>query len=472
MTQAEVRPSRILIVDDERSMREFLSIMLRKQGYSVEVADGGRDALVRLEGNLYDLVITDLSMPYVDGMTVLQRCKEVSPSTAVILVTAYATTESAVEAMKRGAFDYIIKPFKVEELKLLISKALETRRLVNENALLKQELESRYGFDNLVGASPAMSEVYNLIRKVKDTRINVLLVGESGTGKEQVARAIHYNGVRKDSPFVTVNCGAIPENLIESELFGHKKGAFTGAVTNKPGLFQVADGGTIFLDEVGDMPLNTQVKVLRVLQERSFKTVGGVEELKVDVRVLAATHRDLAAEVKAGRFREDLYYRLNVIQIQLPPLRERLEDLPLLAEHFLARMRDEYGKPIKGFTEEAMRALLSHTFPGNIRELSNIVERAVALEAGERIHRSSLPRDLQGPTPAALDRLGLELPSDGLDLEATLSELERRLLLQALERSQGVKKNAARLLKISFRSLRYRLAKLGIESAEDEEGEE
>lgn len=469
MAQSTPRSRRILVVDDEPSMREFLSIMLRKQGYQIDVAGGGAEALERLEKVLYDLVITDLSMPKVDGMAVLQRCKEVSPTTAVILITAYATTEGAVEAMKRGAFDYIIKPFKVDELKLLIEKALETRRLETENRLLRQQLESRSAFESLVGGSRPMLEVYDLIRKVKDTRINVLLMGESGTGKEMVARAIHYNGVRKDSPFVAVNCGAIPESLIESELFGHKKGAFTGAVTNKPGLFQAADGGTIFLDEIGDMPLGTQVKVLRAIQERQFKSLGSVEEVKVDVRVLAATNRDLEAEVKGGRFREDLFYRLNVIQIKLPPLRDRMEDLPMLAEHFLQRFASEYEKPIRGFREDALRSMLAYSYPGNIRELSNIIERAVALESTERIQRSSLPPQLNGESAQASERFTWELPAEGMDLESTLAELEKHLLLQALERSGGVKKHAARLLRITFRSLRYRLAKHGLDVPEGDE---
>lgn len=462
----------ILVVDDEPSMREFLSIMLKKQGHWVEVAAGGVEALQMLAKGEYQLVITDLAMPRVDGMTVLQRSRELTPPPAVILITAYATTESAVEAMKRGAFDYIIKPFKIDELKLIIDKALETRRLVAENQELREALESSKGFDQLVGRSRPMLALYDLIKKVKDTRTNVLIVGESGTGKELVARAIHFQGPRRDGPFVTVNCGAIPENLIESELFGYKKGAFTGATGNKPGLFQAAEGGTLFLDEVGDMPLATQVKVLRALQERTFKALGGVEDIKVDVRVLAATNRDLELDVKSGRFREDLYYRLNVLQLRLPPLRERLDDLPALTEHFLVRFTQEYEKPIRGLQDDALRALMAWHFPGNIRELGNIIERAVALEGTERITRSSLPTHLQGTLagPPAL-RL-LELPTDGVDLDAFLAEVERQLITQALERTGGVRKRAAKLLRVSFRSIRYRLAKLGLEGAEGEEEEE
>lgn len=473
--QAQARAThsaRILVVDDEPSMREFLSIMLKKQGHSVEVASGGLEALQMLSTSEYQLVITDLAMPRVDGMAVLQRSRELVPPPAVILITAYATTESAVEAMKRGAFDYIIKPFKIDELKLIIDKALETRRLVAENQELRQALESTKGYDQLVGRSRPMQALYELIRKVKDTRTNVLIVGESGTGKELVARAIHQQGPRREGPFVTVNCGAIPENLIESELFGYRKGAFTGATANKIGLFQAAEGGTLFLDEVGDMPLATQVKVLRALQERTFKALGGVEDIRVDVRVLAATNRDLEQDVKSGRFREDLYYRLNVIQLRLPPLRERLEDLPALAEHFLARFGQEYERPLRGFQDDALRALMAWHFPGNIRELGNIIERAVALESSERITLGSLPAHLQGTLagPPAL-RL-LELPPEGVDLDAFLAEVERQLITQALERTGGVRKRAARLLRVSFRSIRYRLAKLGLDAAVEGEDED
>ncbi len=460
---------RILIVDDERSMREFLAIMLGKSGYRVEAVARGEEAVKRVGHTLFDLVITDLSMPGMDGLEVLKRVKDISPATAVILITAYATTASAVEAMKLGAFDYVIKPFKVDELNIIIKNALEKRRLLDENRLLRRELVSRYGFANLVGRSRAMLDVYDIIRKVQDTHTNVLITGESGTGKELVARAIHYNGNRRDYPFVAVNCGAIPENLIESELFGHKRGAFTGAVTNKPGLFQTAEGGTILLDEIAEMPLNTQVKLLRALQERTFKNLGGVEDIKVNVRVLAATNRDLAEEVREGRFRQDLYYRLNVIQIHLPPLRERMEDLPLLVEHFLTRLSKEYGKPITGIHPDAMSALMAYDFPGNIRELANILERAVALEPGDEIRLPSLPPTLTERVTTSSSGQAFVLPERGIDLDAALADFERQMLLQALERAKGVKKRAAEMLNISFRSMRYRLEKHGMLS-DDEDG--
>ncbi len=460
---------RIMIVDDERSMREFLAIMLGKSGYRVDTVASGEEAVARIGQDMFDLVITDLSMPGLDGLGVLKRVKDVSPTTAVILITAYATTESAVEAMKLGAFDYVIKPFKVDELKIIIKNALEKRRLLDENRLLRRELATRYGFANLVGRSPAMLDVYDLIRKVQDTHTNVLITGESGTGKELVARAIHYNGNRKDFPFVAVNCGAIPEALIESELFGHKRGAFTGAVTNKPGLFQTAEGGTVLLDEIAEMPLNTQVKLLRALQEKTFKNLGGVEDIRVNVRVIAATNRNLAEEVRLGRFREDLFYRLNVIQINLPPLRERMEDLPLLVEHFLGKFAEEYGKQIAGVEADAMRVLMSYDYPGNVRELANVLERAVALEAGDEIRLSSLPPTLLEHVGTTTRTRAFELPASGLDLDAALAEFEKQMLLQALERCGGVKKRAAKLLNITFRSFRYRLEKHGID-AEDGDG--
>lgn len=450
-------------------MREFLSILLKRDGYEIQTAKDGKDAIKALNGGLFDLVITDLSMPNAGGLEVLNHIKESAPSTAVILVTAYATTESAVEAMKLGAFDYIIKPFKVDELKIVIGKALENQRLVRENALLRQELVDKYGFGNLIGKSKPMRDVYDLIRKITDTRTNVLIYGESGTGKELVARSLHYNGIRKERPFVAVNCGAIPENLIESELFGHKKGAFTGALTNKAGLFQAANEGTIFLDEIGEMPMNTQVRLLRVLQERKIKVLGSVESTDVDVRVVAATNKDLQEEVREGRFREDLYYRLNVVQIRLPPLRARKDDVTLLAHHFLDKYASEYDRNIQGITDAAMRCLNSYEFPGNVRELENIIERAVALEAAQQITLSSLPPDVKESSENAMSNGMMSLPEDGLDLDAYVGNIEKELLSQALERTGGLKKKAAKLLRISFRSFRYRLSKYDMDDSGNED---
>jgi len=459
----------LLIVDDELSMREFLEILLRKEGYGVSTASQGEEALALLERHTYDLVICDIMMPRVDGMQVLRRVKETSPGTQVVMITAFASTETAVEAMKIGAYDYITKPFKVDEIKLCLSKALEKSRLVRENTLLRQELMSQYSFENLVGSSRPMLELYEMVRQVATTRSNVLLSGESGTGKELVAKAIHYLSPRREKPFLTVNCGAIPRELMESELFGHKKGAFTGAYQHKKGLFEMADQGTIFLDEIGELDPSIQVKLLRAIQDKTFKAVGGLEDVLVDVRVIAATNLDLEAAVAQSRFREDLYYRLNVIRLRMPPLRERKEDIPLLARHFLEIYSKELAKDIKKISQEAEQKLLAYDYPGNVRELENIIERAVALEHHDVVLPESLPDFLRQPAerPAPLAALGL--PDQGMNLDATIEDLERRLLTEALQRSKGVKKDAAELLGISFRSFRYRLAKLGLAAAEDDD---
>ncbi len=458
---------KILVVDDEQSMREFLEIMLRKEGYGVACARDGKEAINKLEARAYDLVLSDIRMPGADGMEVLNRAKELNPGTIVIMITAYGSTESAVEAMKRGAYDYITKPFQVDEIKLIIRKALERKALEEENILLRRELKSKYQFGNLVGSSPEILKVYDLIQRVKDTRANILISGESGTGKELAAKAIHYNSPRKDKPFVTINCSAIPETLMESELFGHTKGAFTGAVSNKMGLFEAANGGAVFLDEIGELSPSLQVKLLRVIQDRTFRRVGGTEEIEVDIRIICATNRNLEEEVRQGGFREDLFYRLNVIQIQLPPLRERREDIPVLARHFLDKYSRELGREIKKISEEAMEFLLKYSYPGNVRELENIVERAVALESSNIILPESLPPVVfEHPSEFAFQG-ELELPPSGLDLEEVVGGIEKGLLLKALKNARGVKKEAARLLKISFRSLRYRLQKYGLERKED-----
>jgi len=367
--------------------------------------------------------------------------------------------------MKLGAYDYVMKPFKVDALKVVVAKAFEKRDLLRENVSLKAELEERYSFGRLIGKSPAMAQVYDLVSKVAPTRTNVLVSGESGTGKELVARALHYNSPRRDKPFFVINCGAIPETLMESELFGHEQGSFTGATRSKEGLFEAADGSTLLLDEVGELPQALQVKLLRVLQERRVKRVGGVREQPVDVRVIAATNRRLEDEVERGDFREDLFYRLNVIQIPLPPLRDRRGDVPLLARHFLQVYSEEMAKEVPGFTQDAMQALLAHPFPGNVRELANLVERAVTLVGpGDSIGLQLLPAEAGPMGPSRTDSLkSMELPAGGVDLEQLVGELEKRLLLEALRRTGGVRKEAAKLLRISFRSIRYRLDKYGID---------
>ena len=457
---------KILVVDDELSMREFLEIMLKKSGYEVDCVADVEEALLRVENDLYDLVITDVIMPKMNGLELLKKIKEVSPETVVVMMTAYATTETAVEAMKEGAYDYITKPFKVDEIKLVIQKALEKKKLFRENVLLRQELKTRYNFGNIIGASPEMVKVYELIQRVADTKTNILITGDSGTGKELVAKAIHFNSARRDKPFVTINCGAIPENLLESELFGHVKGSFTGAVVNKVGLFELADNGTIFLDEVGELSLSLQVKILRVIQEKTFKRVGGTEDQQVDVRILAATNRELEEEVSRGKFREDLYYRLNVIQIKLPPLRRRIEDIPILAQHFVEKYSRELGKEVIKISKEALDVLVRYHYPGNVRELENIIERSVALETSNVILPETLPPVVykREKEPAGLGEI--VIPPEGLPLEKMVEDLERRLLFGALRKAGGVKKRAAKLLHLSFRSFRYRLEKYGIELGE------
>jgi len=453
----------ILVVDDEQSMREFLEILLRKQGHEVTTAQDVRGALARADQAPLDLVISDLRLGRESGLDILRAVKESAPATEVVMVTAFATTENAIQAMKLGAYDYVLKPFKVDELKLVVEKALEHRALVAENWVLRHRAgeRRREGADAILGEAPAIQEVRQLVDKVASTRTTVLVSGESGTGKEVVARAIHSRGDRAAQPFVAINCGAIPEGLIESELFGHEKGSFTGAAGQKPGLFEVAGTGTLFLDEVGELPAQVQVKLLRALQERKIRRVGGSADLSFQARIIAATNRDLEAEVKAGRFREDLFYRLNVIQIRMPPLRERRADIPRFVDLFLERFAEEVGRPRPRLSPEASRLLAAWDYPGNLRELANVIERAVTLCEGEGLGPELLPAALRGGGTAAAPGEA-ELPAEGLDLQARLDAIERGILEQALARAGGVRTEAARLLGLTFRSLRYRLAKYGI----------
>jgi len=462
MTAAAPRGS-ILVVDDERSMRELLALFLTRAGYAVESVSGGGEARRALAKQERDLVITDLQMPDASGLDVLAECKAAHPDTQVIVMTAYATAETAIAAMKAGAYDYLVKPFKMDEVGLIIERAFEKRQLVRQNLALRDEIKGRYRLDRLLGKSAAMQRVFDMLRKIAPARTSVLLVGESGTGKELAARALHELSPRAEHAFVAVNCGAIPETLIESELFGHVKGAFTGATGEKQGLFEAAHGGTLMLDEVAELPLAMQVKLLRALQERRVKPVGGVAEREVDVRVVAATNRDLETEVEKGTFRQDLYYRLNVIQVRMPPLRERREDVPLLVDHFVKKFSAEHAHAITGVDADAMAALTAHNFPGNVRELENLVERAVTLATDGRLTADTLP-DLSRADRAATART--ELPATGFDLERELEAFERGFILKALERTDGNRTLAARLLGVSFRSLRYRLSKLGISGGE------
>ena len=451
----------ILIVDDERSMREFLGIYLRREGYRIEAAAGGNEAIASIKARAFDVIITDLRMPDIDGLTILAEAKRVRPDTEVIVVTAFSTTETAIAAMKAGAHDYLTKPFKIDEVGLVVDRAMEKRRLARENVALRDEIKGRYKLDRLLGKSPAMQRMFDVLRKVASTRTSVLLIGESGTGKELAAHALHELSPRT-GPFVAVNCGAIPETLLESELFGHVRGSFTGANTDKQGLFEAANTGTLLLDEVADLPVSMQVKLLRVLQERKVKPVGGVSEREVDVRIVAATNRDLEAEVEKSTFRQDLYYRLNVIQLRLPPLRERREDLPLLVDHFIRKFSAEHGRNVVGAAPEVMSALMVYHFPGNVRELENMIERGVTLSTSDWLTLDAFPNliGLQGAqeSPSTIGHL----PESGLDLEHHLEEYERSILIKALERTGGNRTEAARLLGVSFRSMRYRLSKLGI----------
>ena len=451
----------ILIVDDERSMREFLGIYLRREGYRIEAAAGGNEAIASIKARAFDVIITDLRMPDIDGLTILAEAKRVRPDTEVIVVTAFSTTETAIAAMKAGAHDYLTKPFKIDEVGLVVDRAMEKRRLARENVALRDEIKGRYKLDRLLGKSPAMQRMFDVLRKVASTRTSVLLIGESGTGKELAAHALHELSPRT-GPFVAVNCGAIPETLLESELFGHVRGSFTGANTDKQGLFEAANTGTLLLDEVADLPVSMQVKLLRVLQERKVKPVGGVSEREVDVRIVAATNRDLEAEVEKSTFRQDLYYRLNVIQLRLPPLRERREDLPLLVDHFIRKFSAEHGRNVVGAAPEVMSALMVYHFPGNVRELENMIERGVTLSTSDWLTLDAFQNliGLQGAqeSPSTIGHL----PESGLDLEHHLEEYERSILIKALERTGGNRTEAARLLGVSFRSMRYRLSKLGI----------
>jgi two-component system response regulator PilR (NtrC family) len=456
---------RVLVVDDEQSMREFLAICLRRAGHEVRVADSAAAALTQLRSAPTDVVVTDLRMPgETDGLGLLHTVKREEIDAEVILVTAFATTDTAIAAMKQGAYDYLTKPFKVDEINAVIGRAMEKRRLVAENAALREQVAGRVRLAQLLGRSRAMQKVFELIQKIQSTRTSVLITGESGTGKELVARALHTEGNRSSGPFVAVNCGAIPDELMESELFGHKKGAFTGAVADKPGLFQQAGGGTLFLDEIGELGLGLQVKLLRGLQERRVKPVGGTEEIEVDVRVVAATNRELEEEVARGAFRQDLYYRLNVIEVRLPPLRQRREDIPLLVEHFVRRFATDQDKEVLGVTPEALQRLEEHEFPGNVRELENVIERAVALTSGPMIDVDVLPA-LRSAAKAPSDPI-VEFPADGVDLDRLMADYERAIVQKALEKAGGVRKRAAQMLGISFRSLRYRLEKLGFDKVD------
>jgi two-component system response regulator PilR (NtrC family) len=452
---------RILIIDDEASLLEFLSLLFEEEGYQVATAASMADARARLEESEPDLVLCDILMPDGNGLELLREVRAGSPHTAVIMMTAYSSAKTAIEAMKAGAYDYIPKPFDVEELKVMASNALEKTALEEQNVYLRRELEGKYTFSNIIGSSRKMQEIFRLVERVARTGSTVLVHGESGTGKELIARAIHWASPRAEGKFLSINCGALPESLLESELFGHVKGAFTGAVREKRGLFQEADRGTLFLDEIGEMSPAMQVKLLRALQERTVRRVGGNREEAVDVRIIAATNQDLEARIEAGDFREDLYYRVNVIPLHIPPLRQRREDIPLLVEHFLKKFSDQLGlEEPRRISVEAMHALEGHSWPGNVRELENVIERAVALSPEATLTTRDLPASVLDGRPPAGD--ALTLPEDGLDLEHHLERIRAELMTQALERAGGVQTKAAELLGMTFRSFRYYAKKVGV----------
>lgn len=457
---------KILVVDDEKSMREMLEIFLRKEGYDVETVEDGAKAEEKTRKNHYDLVILDLKMPNMDGMTFLQRLKERDSDTQVIIITAYSSPESAMEAMKMSAYDYIPKPFNFEKFRIAVQNALSKSKRTKTDTKAPTIGESdRFG--DIIGKTPQMRKIYDLILRVASTPSNILITGESGTGKELVARSIHQHSQRADKPFVTINCAGIPESLIESELFGHTKGAFTSATTARQGLFKMADGGTVFLDEVGDLSPATQIKLLRVIQEKTFKRLGSAEDIHVDVRIICATNKDLEREVIEGRFREDLYYRLNVINIRIPPLRKRKEDIPLLAKHFMAKYSALMNKDIRQISDYALELLMNYHFPGNVRELENIIERSVALETSsiilpESLTLSSFKMQTHKKVETEDTQTDVSIPPDGIDLQARIDRMERAYLEKALRMTGGYKKRAAELLKMDYRSFRYKLKKYGI----------
>ena len=469
----------VLIVDDEPNLRKILAAQLSRDGYDVMTAEDGEQGLEMLREHHIDLVVTDLKMPKVDGMTLLREALREDPDLPVVMITAHGTVDTAVEALKTGAFDYLTKPFDKDEVRQIVAKALKTRQLAGEEATTSQAAPSaRFG---IIGMSPELTEVYGVLERVADTPTTVLITGESGTGKELVARALHENSSRKDKPFIKVNCAAIPKELIESELFGYERGAFTGAVGSKPGRFELANGGTLFLDEIGEIPIEMQVKLLRALQESEFERVGGIKTIRVDVRLVAATNRDLKKLIAAGSFREDLFYRLNVVPIRLPALRERTTDIPLLVEHFLGKFNERLKKHVNGVEDEALDVLKAHPWPGNIRELENVVERAVLFCDAQKLRVQDLPHEVRG----ARDSTAAQAPVTDAELQAALasegglkehvkvamSRLERELVSRALSQTGGNVTHAARLLKISRKGLQLKMKELGLREGVGEKGD-
>ena len=461
------KPERyLMVVDDEESIRTVLEIFFRKKGYRVDTGGTVEEAYSLISTNVYDIVITDMKIASGDdGIRVLEKVKETHPETEVIVMTAHGSIENAVSAMRKGAFNYVTKPFDNQELNLFVERALEKKNIILHNQALREEVRRKLSYEFIIGSSEPMTKIYELIEKIAPTMANVLILGESGTGKELVARAIHNKSDRGEGNFVEINCAAIPESLLESELFGHVKGAFTGAVSSKQGLFEVANGGTLFLDEIGEMPVSLQGKLLRALQERAFRRVGGNDLKRVDVRIVSASKRNLLDAAQDGSFRDDLFYRLNVVLINVPPLRDRREDIPILSHHFLNKYSIEIGKEVNKISPEAMRMLIRYDFPGNVRELENIIERSVILETKDQITPESLPEDInfaENRDIPDFESANIVI-QNGESLDGLVGDMERNFLLKALDMTGGNKTEAAKLLKISFRSLRYRLEKFGIE---------
>lgn len=447
---------KILVVEDEKSLRDVLGILLEGEGYEVDLAAGGIEGVNFLNKDIFDMVITDINMPKVNGFEILKKVREISPDTLVIMITAFGTTESAIEAMQLGAYDYVHKPFKIDEIRHVVKKALERRKLSSEVSILRQKIKTTHEFGNIFWKNPKMQELLNIIPRVAQSSSNVIITGESGTGKELVATAIHNLSPRKEKKFVDINCAAFPEGLLESELFGHMKGAFTGAAYNKQGLFEIADGGSVFLDEICEMSINLQAKLLRVLENSTFRRVGGTTDIKVDVRIISATNQDIKAEISAGRFREDLYYRLNVMPLHIPPLRERKEDIPMLVEHFLKK----FSFSERRISPQVMQFFMDYPWRGNVRELENVMERIVLLTDKEEITFEDIPHEItllsDGPNHSSV------LTKEGVNLDGIIENIEKEYLLNALKITNGNKTEAAGLLNLSFRSFRHRLSKYGI----------
>ena len=450
----------ILIVDDEDVLQDILTELIREEGHHPLNCRTGQEALDLLEKEEVDLVLLDLMLPDIHGHEVMRQIRERDPDQVVVVITAYSSIEGAIDAMREGAFHYLPKPFKNDEVRITLRKALERRRLTTENRRLREQLLHRFGFDSIIGKSKPIQEVFELIRLAAPSKSNILIRGESGTGKELVAKSIHHNSKRRDGPFITVNSGSMPPELLESNLFGHVKGAFTGAVANKKGLFEVADSGSIFFDEIGNIPIDTQAKLLRVIQEKEFMRLGGLEDLKSDVRIIAATNADLEARVNSGDFREDLYYRLNVITINLPPLRKRSEDIPLIAQHFVRKYAEENDKEIEGITPQAMELLMDYHWQGNVRELENVIERASVLSTEKELGLDLLPLSVR--QPSSFTMTPAQMPNNGVSLKEAVSSYERQLIVKALQATGGVQKRAAEMLKVKPTTLHEMMKRLNV----------